>query len=255
MLKNKIGEITTQQIVMLIILIVSFAVILIFIFVLNPGKLTDQQICHNSVILVDKGEGLVGNLDCRTGYTCISGGGNCPDLASKQTKVKIDLKNDINDKKKIVESLAEEMSNCWWEFGEGKIDYVGNAVAFSDNICAVCSVVSFDKEVQALGSVTYQELYEGMNKLKDGRQTYLKYLYNTGNLVDFTNNLDVGNIKGEDYLQRTIDFSKEYVVVTGLSEERVFGLLGGGNYIPVLILEKDKQSYEDLGCDEFLTKA
>jgi len=102
--------------------------------------------------------------------------------------------------------------------------------------------------------VTYQELYGEMNKLKDGQQTYLKYLYNTGNLADFTNNLDAGAISGINYLQKTLDFSKDYVIVTGLAEGRVFGLFEG-NQVPVLILEKDKQSYANLGCDKFLTKA
>ena len=50
-LKNKKGEMTTQQIVLLIILIASFAVILGFLFKLNFGAESEKDICHNSVVL------------------------------------------------------------------------------------------------------------------------------------------------------------------------------------------------------------
>lgn len=48
--KNRKGELTTQQLVMLIILILSFAVILFFIFRLNLGGTTNKEICHDSVV-------------------------------------------------------------------------------------------------------------------------------------------------------------------------------------------------------------
>src|SRR3989339_538597 len=79
---NKRGELTTQQIVGLIILITSFAVILFLLFRLNLGEISEKEICHNSVVL--KGQSPsnfdVGNLDCKTNYVCISGGEDCKDL-------------------------------------------------------------------------------------------------------------------------------------------------------------------------------
>ena len=48
---NTRAELTTQQIVGLIILIISFVIILYFIFALNLGETTDKEICHNSVAL------------------------------------------------------------------------------------------------------------------------------------------------------------------------------------------------------------
>src|SRR3989339_574623 len=79
---NKRGELTTQQIVGLIILITSFAVILFLLFRLNLGEISEKEICHNSVVL--KGQSPsnfeVGNLDCKTNYICISGGEDCKDF-------------------------------------------------------------------------------------------------------------------------------------------------------------------------------
>ena len=63
MIKNKRGELTTQQIIMITIIIISFVVLLYFLFRLNPGETSSKQVCYNSVVLADKGEGLVGSLD------------------------------------------------------------------------------------------------------------------------------------------------------------------------------------------------
>jgi len=46
----KKAELTTQQIVTIIILIISFAVILFFIFRMNFGEIEKKEICHNSVL-------------------------------------------------------------------------------------------------------------------------------------------------------------------------------------------------------------
>ena len=50
----KRGELTSQQLVTIIILIISFAVILILIFKLNLGQESDKEICHNSVVMNSK---------------------------------------------------------------------------------------------------------------------------------------------------------------------------------------------------------
>ena len=79
--KNHKGELTTQQIVTLIILVVSFAVILFLIFRLNLGETTQKEICHNSVLMKAKSLPGTGYLDCKTNYVCISGGGECDEFS------------------------------------------------------------------------------------------------------------------------------------------------------------------------------
>ncbi|MEX2017252.1 MAG: hypothetical protein WD876_02165, partial [Candidatus Pacearchaeota archaeon] len=59
--KSKKGELTTQQIVTILIVIASFIILLYFLFRINPAETNQKQICYNSVLLSSKGEGLVGS--------------------------------------------------------------------------------------------------------------------------------------------------------------------------------------------------
>lgn len=139
------GELTTQQIVLLIILIISFVVILFLLWKMNLGEETKKDICHNSVVLISKGKGLVGQLDCKTNYICISGGGECEEF-SYDSKIKINM-NSNNPEKEIIDAIQKEISDCWWMFGEGKIDYTG-VIEYNDYRCAICDTIKFDKTIQ-----------------------------------------------------------------------------------------------------------
>src|SRR3989344_8574034 len=109
--KNKIGELTTQQIVMLIILIVSFIVILLFIFFLDLGGQTDSQICHESVVM--RGNSILPTdsvpLKCQTQYFCLSGDKSCEGM----TNPKIEK---VSSREETYHLLAEQMANCWWMY-------------------------------------------------------------------------------------------------------------------------------------------
>lgn len=175
---RKKGELTTQQIVTIIILIVSFAVILFFLSRLNLGETSNKQICHNSVLLKSKTKGFGGPLDCRTNYLCISGGGKCETIDPTGT-----IKVNPDKKGEIMEAIAKEMADCWWMFGEGKIDYVaffdGETKIIEKNVvCGVCSIVEFDPVIQRKQEeITYKELIKHLEKNKRGEENYLKYLY------------------------------------------------------------------------------
>ena len=211
MMKNCRGELTTQQIVGLIILIVSFSVILFLIFRLNLGETTDKEICHNSVLMQDKTKVFSGPLDCKTNYVCISGGGECEGIEPTITK-KIDLSKP-NAKNETMKAIAEEMVDCWWMFGEGKIDYEGED--WKGYHCAICSIIKFDEEIQ-IGEITYKEFYNYLAKTKkDKTQTYLKYLYNTNLLEDVKSKLEVEQFEFEE----TILINEKYAVVTGINPD------------------------------------
>jgi hypothetical protein len=249
-LRNKKGEMTTQQIVMLVILIVSFIIILIFIFLLNSKDLTDKEICRNSVILKDKTGSIAEGVNCRTSYTCISSGGECGNFNPSDT---IEITTD--NREEVMNAVASELAECWWMFGEGKADYAGKTIGLdnTDTICAICSIVSFDDDVKKLGPISYLELYNHLATSKDGTQTYLKYLYNTDSVDTFQDNLQ-GNYQG--YLGNSLDLNKQYFILTGMTKEtgNFFGLFGE-DYVPVTILEKTEANYDKIGCDEFITRA
>ena len=151
-IKNKNAEITTQQIVILIILVTSFVIILFFIFKLNLGSESQKDICHNSVVLKGKSIVVSEALDCRTNYLCISGGGKCEGINPTET-----VKVNPNNKGEIMKAIASEMADCWWMFGEGKLDYlsIGDKNALSETSCAICSIVKFDKNGELLTSSYY----------------------------------------------------------------------------------------------------
>ena len=128
-MKTKKAELTTQQIVILIILIVSFAILLYFFLRLNLQKETDSELCHNSVIMRSKA--LISEssvpLNCKTSYVCITADGTCESMTNPEI-IKVKTKDELFN------SLAEEMRNCWWMLGEGKVDYVGKDFFYKEKL-------------------------------------------------------------------------------------------------------------------------
>ena len=256
-INEKRGEITTQQIVMLIILILSFSVILFLIFRLDLGQITNEEICRNSVILKGKSTLKTGNLDCRTSYVCISGGGDCEGINPTKT---VEVKGDSAEiEKQVMKALAEEMTSCWFIFGEGKVDYV-EGIFRDRNTCAICSILSFDSLTKE--SISYSEFYEYLTKNKrSDSQTYSQYLYASNN----KENLE--ELFPEDYFDKELDFDKEYFILTGRFETGIvteFLNPFNSKYWdfefdnlphPVVILENTPENYGVLGCKEFVTKA
>jgi len=210
--KNRKGELTTKQLVTIIILIVSFIIILFLIFRLNLGETSNKEICHNSVILKGRTEGLIGSLDCRTNYLCISGGKDCKGISATST-IKIDMsKSSEKIKNEIMKALVDEMADCWWMFGEGKINY-GGGFLNTKVYYAICSRIVFDEKIQEkIPTITYREFYDYLAiTKKTNTQTYLQYLYAT-NIAENLN--DGGYFKFN--LADSIDTSQGYSVITGI---------------------------------------
>jgi len=249
--KNRKAELTTKQLVMIIILIVSFIIVLFLLFRLNLGETTNKEVCHNSVVLKGRSP-LGGSLDCRTNYLCISGGEDCEGIPTTST-IEVDPSKE-ETKNEIMKALADEMTDCWWMFGEGKIDYV-SAGTFTKVACSICSIVEFDEKLHGI-SVSYEEFYNYLKTTpKTKTQTYIQYLYATDTLEDFGE-----DFHPENYLGGTLEFDKTYFILTGMAEE---GVLTPRWKIweteatpqPVVILERTQENYNEIECDIFLTKA
>ena len=233
---NKKGELTTTQLVTLIILIVSFVVILFLIFRLNLGQVTDAEICKNSVILRGQSKLTSGPLDCKTQYVCISGDGDCQNFSAAE-KIEVDAEN----KNETMKVLADKMADCWNTFGEGKINYLGTD--YKGYHCAICSIIKFN-EIQS--EISYRDLFNYLeNNDKSSSQTYLQYLFGVSEADDFTHQ--------SGYLTTNYDqkfsFDERYSIITGRNEE----LLGADKVIPVYFIKSG--DIGQVGCDEFVTKA
>lgn len=243
------GELTTKQLVTLVILIVSFIIILFLIFRLNLGGTTDREICRNSVVLRDKATEFAGPLDCRINYLCISGGGDCQGF-SATAKAKVNPENKIE----IMKTIADEMSACWWQFGEGKSNYlsISDKNSWGKNSCARCSIVKFDKEILDKNyKITYREFYEYLLSHKKGDKTYFSYLYNSNNINHFQNDISYLKI---DIDKNFIVEEGEYAIVTGVKSSAIWGLARDDVFYYPYYLKSDS-IVSELKCEEFITKA
>jgi len=204
---NKKGEMTTQQIVLLIILIASFAIILFLFFRLNLGNESEKDLCHNSVVLkktLPTKDAIP--LNCQRSYVCISENGKCDSL------VKPELKK-VKTDKEVYGVLAEELKDCWWMFGEGKIDYVGKDT-FSELYCSLCSQIAFDESVKGIfseGSFSKEEFYDYMvkTKIENEEYTYAEYLYGSNDLKVISGDKEFG----------TVNLDSQYFAMMGMASQ------------------------------------
>lgn len=216
-IKNLRGELTTQQIVLLIILITSFVIILFFFFRLNLGEDTDKELCRNSVVL--KGSSVFPSgsisLNCYRNYECLTEDGTCEGITSPEVE-KVDNLDDIYQK------LAEDMASCWWMFGEGKIDYIGEGFT-KNNYCSICSQILFDDSLKNIkgvedGKISKDQLYDYLatTEMPGKDIKYAEYFFGTN---------DIESLKSQ-FLAKTgvgtfgtIELEKQYFVVMGITNE------------------------------------
>ena len=212
--KKRRGELTTQQIVGLIILITSFAVILFFFLRLNLGEETDKELCRNSVVL--KGSSILPSdstpLNCYRSYECLTEDGTCEGITNHEVE-KVDNLDDVYQK------LAEEMADCWWMFGEGKIDYIETGLT-KNNYCSICSQIFFDDSLKGIdkeiekGLISKDKLYDYLAITKMPREdiNYAEYFFGTN---------DIQKIKKESGVDTfgDIEIEKQYFVVMGITNE------------------------------------
>jgi len=254
-IKIKKAELTTQKIVFLIILITSFAIILFLLFRLNLGETSNKEICRNSVVLKSKGGVFTGKLDCKVNYMCISGGGKCEDINPTST-----VKVDLNNKKEIIKAIADEMADCWWMFGEGKLDYLGftEKGIIDRTTCAICSIIMFDNKIlDQEYKISYREFYEYLNNLsKSETETYFAYLYNSYDVEKFQKEVSHLEIDLDDFILE----DERYVIVTGFKKGfkveqigDIFTPIREAYMYPYYV--KSNEIVSKLGCDEFITKA
>ncbi len=212
-IKNKRGELATQQIVLLIILIASFAILLFFLVQLNLGQTTEKEICHNSV--VTKGSSILPGetvpLDCKRQYLCLTKDGSCEQM-TKPNKERVDSREEV------YEILANEMADCWWMFGEGKIDYVKDDL-FEKLYCSICSQVAFDDSMSGIfenGLIYENILYAYMedNKVPNNEETYLYYLYKANDYEKVKQDLEESGVEFG-----RIDITNQYYVMMGITSD------------------------------------
>ncbi len=223
MLRNKKGELATRQIVILIVLITSFAVILFFLFRLDLGGESKKQICHNSVVMKTSSSipGEDAPLNCERTYVCITKDGSCEGLNDPK-------KYSVNSLEEVYSLLAEEMADCWWMFGEGKVDYIGKK-ALKKNYCSICSQVYFDDSLNDLkkvenGKISKDDFYDYLasETMGESKLTYAEYMLGTKDVEslkkEFAPKDESISIEGELSFG-DIEIGEQYYVMMGITSE------------------------------------
>ncbi|MCH7524515.1 MAG: hypothetical protein IIC74_05780, partial [Bacteroidetes bacterium] len=117
---GKKGELTSKQLITIIILIIGFSIILIFFFSLNLKSNIDAESLRNSVVLRGAisvfGKSPV-SISCKTQNVCLSMGGDCQIDGGDVENIR------VNDKNELIKEMVELTRSCWWMMGEGEINY------------------------------------------------------------------------------------------------------------------------------------
>lgn len=224
--KNKKAELTTQQIVILIILITSFVVILFLLFRLNLGKTTEDEICHNSVVM--RGGSVLPEgatpLNCQTSYVCLTEDGTCESM-TKPEIIKVESKEETY----LV--LAEEMRDCWWMFGEGKVEYIKKEWTH-ENYCSICAQLAFDDSMKNIGefeegTIDKDDFYNYLTQIEVSNElTYSEYFFGADNIEDLkalaVQEHGVGGTFGK------MNLDKQHYLVMGITTEVEGWVLAAG---------------------------
>ena len=192
LLKNKRG-LEKKYIVEAIIVIVTAAILFIFLGNLNAEETIDKEVCHESVILkstfnigpIETGKSAP--LKCKTEKICLSMGGECP---ANYEKVEVEDEDDIK------RQLANSMADCWWMLGKGKLNFMEQGLLQKD-YCIMCSKIAFDTKIkEKFPEIKDFDKFLISEKISGEDITYLEY-FTPGVSPQYLENLLEEDIKDE----------------------------------------------------------
>jgi len=137
-MKNKKAELTSKQLITIIILIISFTIIIAFFVMLGLKSMIGDNTCRNSIMLksslpIPIFKDLI-SLKCKTKDICFTMSGECDEKVDEVIEVKDDVE--------LIMKLGDLQKDCGWMTGEGKADYGGKGD------CAICYKLYFDEKIK-----------------------------------------------------------------------------------------------------------
>lgn len=197
---NKRGELTSGQIVMLILAIAGFAIVMLFVMsFFGNDNLERDQLCELSVVqratLPDFAADAV-PLNCETEKICVSSEGDkdsCKQFSGEGVHTAVEIDNakvnnedELDEQAKLIEEqVANEMIDCWRNMGQGKLDIFGD-VDYAELSgpkkpkCVVCSRIAFDEvNDKIMSSVDVNEFMDE-EKVPGSSLTYYETLNGVG---------------------------------------------------------------------------
>ncbi|MEK6872991.1 MAG: hypothetical protein AABW90_03185 [Nanoarchaeota archaeon] len=186
---NKKADVSIEFIIEVVILVISFVVILYFIFLVPYTGVIDKETCHQSIVYrstakikaIDLSETIP--LKCQTEKICLTmSGDDCGLASTKKNPVnKINLgKDKVKAKEKIKEVFADKMIECHSMIGEGQLNFLPSHILKLDDTKygLICIRLVFDKEAkEQVESIGVGEFYSYLEKKTVNDKSYLDYLY------------------------------------------------------------------------------
>jgi hypothetical protein len=159
---GKRGELSSQQIVMIVLAIAGFVIVSLFLWGLYAGQddLTEREICHLSVVQRATLPIATRNavpFQCTTEKICISENGKkdaCKEQYAGEENVRaVKLKGNSEERANIIErESANAMYDCWTMMGEGKLEPFTfgeeDDISWFENIRDIVGLDGFDFEVR-----------------------------------------------------------------------------------------------------------
>jgi hypothetical protein len=172
------GELTTETIVRLVLIIAGIAIVLVILFLaFDFNSMSQTEICRLGVLsraTVGESAQPYVPLKCTTGKICLTEKTDCDEFAGEKDVLTITLPdNKPREAAKIIEeTTANAMFDCWSMMGQGKLDLFGSyspgrGLRPEENVCVICSRV-------ALGQVSKEVFEEGVGKGNLNVHEYLR---------------------------------------------------------------------------------
>ncbi len=193
---GKRAEITSFQIISLVLAIIAFAIILAFIYGFQSNVNTNDDVCKLSVAARATAQNVVGGsgsyvpLKCTTGKICISDsifGGSCSQFAGEQGVQTVHLSGSDSQKAKTIEEIsANAMYDCWNMMGQGKFDIFSTISSEfgwgqTGRTCVICSRIALaDNVPESVTNLVDVRNYLSSNNVPGTSQTYLQAFTDEG---------------------------------------------------------------------------
>ena len=183
---------TQETLIAVIIIVISFIILGYAALRITGiiGPTFSKETCHSSVVLrgsssIIKNLGFFPGLKCKTEYKCLSMGGKCP---PNYETIPVANEDDIK------RELANAMYDCWWQLGEGKINFLGKTF-LTQQTCLFCSQIAFDDKIKKnYPLINGFSEYLSTTSIPNTAMSYSTYFFSSSTIPDIQ-----------------IDTSKDYV--------------------------------------------
>jgi hypothetical protein len=209
----------------------------------------------------------------KTPLYLISGGSDVPidcvtnwvgNLTVKETDVE-------KQKKEVLDQVVPLVRDCWYEFGEGKLDPFASKLVSQPNYCFICSrfVIDFDKMTNLSGADYFilkkSDFLSYLESNKKGNMYYSDYFNDTFPFgdpfvekVEWSLSLSFPSISEDTFYNFDSFVDKGYenndygVVMFATPAKQVRGLFGEKGWYKVFIIPYSNVS--NLDCNELIKK-